>query len=111
MARRPDGDEDPAAGLRIDAQCFAEARSDRAREVFESIHGVVPMISLFARPFPHCTLSAGQWQFGTPLPPSLGPPLSAGSRRASSRSVIASSGLEPCGRLSAGAALPFPRAY
>src|SRR5215470_6877593 len=29
------------------------------------------MILLFARPFPHCTLSAGQWQFGTPLPPSL----------------------------------------
>jgi hypothetical protein len=29
------GDEDPAAGLRIDAHCLAEARRDRAWQVFE----------------------------------------------------------------------------
>src|ERR1700740_3552335 len=36
------GNEDPGAGLRIDAQCFAEGRRDRTREVLEKIHGVTP---------------------------------------------------------------------
>src|SRR5580704_4407112 len=36
------GNEDPGAGPRIDAQCLAEGRRDRTRQVFEKIHGVAP---------------------------------------------------------------------
>src|SRR5262249_49899861 len=36
------GNEDPGAGLRIDAQCLAEGRRDRTREVLEKIHGGTP---------------------------------------------------------------------